>query len=278
MKMKISVVLGLVAIFFVLAATPLNVSNFTQVHIDRKPQGGTATPRLFVTNLDGPSDIIVAEDNATPVFAIRNGGAVEVLIGPFTNSGNQSITGILTVTGASKLGGNISSQTGSLTMTDSVLITDTLTISGATNIDGAADAIQLTVQGWTTQTTNLLVLEQSDGTDVTTVSNAGNADVAGTLQFGADNNYALGYASSTQEIACFTSSVTGTRSLTATGITTATFVMVTLITDPGAGAGAPFIVSADAPTTSTVTINVWQDDATAATAVATVHWCAVGDE
>lgn len=189
-----------------------------------------------------------------------------------TNAGNLFTTGTFDADGAATLNstldvdGNLSSGTGAFTIADNTLI------------DGASDAIQLTVQGYTTQTTSLLVLEQSDGTDVTTVSNAGNTDVAGTLQFGADDNYALGYASSAQEVACFASSITGTRSLAATGLTTATFVIATLITDPGAGAGAPFIVSADAPTTSTVIINVWQDDATAATSVATVHWCAYGDE
>lgn len=47
------------------------------------------------------------------------------------------------------------------------------TITGAVTIDGSADAIQLVVQGNATQTSNLLTLEQSDGTDVLTVTNAG---------------------------------------------------------------------------------------------------------
>ncbi len=257
----------ILALLLLAAAVPLTVSNFTQVHIDKKPQGGTATPRLFVTNLDGPSDIIVAEDNATPVFAVRSGGAVEVLVGPFTTTGNQTVTGAFTVTGATNLGGNLSSQSGALTITDNVII------------DGAADAIQLTVQGWTTQTTSLLVLEQSDGTDVATVSNAGNTDVAGTLQFGADNVYALGYASSAQQIACVSATITGTASVAVTGVTTPTWGIATLVTDPGTGAGDPAMVTFDTPTTTTLQVNVWQDDfSTAATVVATVHVCAIGDE
>lgn len=46
-------------------------------------------------------------------------------------------------------------------------------------IDGVSDANQLVVQGWTTQTNQLLVLEQSDGTDVLTVTNAGELGLAG---------------------------------------------------------------------------------------------------
>lgn len=294
---KAGLALAIAAIVLIAAAIPLSVTNFTQVHIDQKPQGGTATPRFFVTNLDGPSDIIVAEDNATPVFAVRSGGAVEVLVGPFTNSGNQTITGILTVTGASKLGGNISSQTGSLTMTDNVVITGNLVVSGTSDlvgnissstgaitaadtvlIDGQTDAIQLTVQGWTTQTTNLTVFEQSDGTDVFTITNAGNIEAAGTVEFGSDDNFALGYATSTQELACVSSLITGTAAVAVTGVTTPTFGWATMVTDPGAGAGDPFLVTFDAPTTTTLQVNVWQDDANAATVVATVHVCAIGNE
>jgi hypothetical protein len=277
-KMKTSVVLGLVAAFFVLAAIPLAVTNFTQVHIDQLPQGGTATPRLLVDNKNGPSVIAEFRDNKTPVARIPNGGGFDLLVGTFTNSGDLSVAGNFTVTGTSDqtgaatfngavdIDGNLTSGTGSITATDSVLI------------DGLADAIQLTVQGWTTQTTNLTVFEQSDGTDVLTITNAGAIDALSTIQFGADDNYALGYATSTQEIACVSTTITGTAAVAVTGVTTPTFGWVTLVTDPGAGAGDPFIVTFDAPTTTSLVVNVWQDDATAGTSGAVVHVCAIGDE
>lgn len=116
--------LALFVALILLAAIPLTVTNFTQVHINRMPQGGTATPRFFVTNLDGPSDIIVAEDNATPVFAVRNDGAVEVLVGPFTTTGNQTVTGNFTVTDNVTLGDAAD---------------DTLTVSGNMVLNGIAD-------------------------------------------------------------------------------------------------------------------------------------------
>ena len=54
-----------------------------------------------------------------------------------------------------------------------------ITVHGKAIIDGKADSIQLTVQGNATQTSDLLVLEQSDGTDVLTVDNGGNMDSVG---------------------------------------------------------------------------------------------------
>lgn len=77
-------------------------------------------------------------------------------------TGNIDGEGTLNVAGATTFGGK-------LTLNDQVLI------------DGSADEIQLQVQGYTTQTNGLMVLEQHDGTDVLTVSNAGNTVVVGTL-------------------------------------------------------------------------------------------------
>ena len=48
-------------------------------------------------------------------------------------------------------------------------------------IEGGSDAVQLTVRGFTTQTTLPFVVENSEGTDVFTVSNAGNVVASGTL-------------------------------------------------------------------------------------------------
>jgi hypothetical protein len=53
-------------------------------------------------------------------------------------------------------------------------------IKGGMMIDNPMDQIAMTIQGHSTQTSSLLVLEQSDGTDVFTVSNAGVLTAEGT--------------------------------------------------------------------------------------------------
>jgi len=72
--------------------------------------------------------------------------------------------------------------------------TDELVIGGSSplssakfSIDGDADQIQLIVQGNATQTTNLATFEQSDGTDVFTITNAGNLTSAGDLAVNGDD-------------------------------------------------------------------------------------------
>lgn len=108
-------------------------------------------------------------------WEMRSGSTLDVQAGTnVTWAPNIAFSGVLTasslvVSGTSDLQGNVSSSVGVLTITDNILV------------DGQADTIQLTVQGYTTQTNNLLTLEQSDGTDVLTITNAGNIATAGTL-------------------------------------------------------------------------------------------------
>ncbi len=150
-------------------------------------------------NATQTSSLLVAEQSdGTDVFRVSNDGNTLILgttdqYGDVYDSGgtwtvldDASISGAFGVTGASTLGGLV-------TINDNAIITGTLNVQTSSSnstgawtvadnalIDGAADAIQLTVQGYTTQTTSLLVLETSAGTDVLTVSAAGNTVIAGT--------------------------------------------------------------------------------------------------
>lgn len=113
----------------------------------------------------------------TKKLTVTTGGAdfqSSVTMDDVTLSGDLSIND-LEVTGTSDLQGNVSSSSGVLTVTDNILL------------DGQADAAQLTVQGWTTQTTGLLVLEQSDGTDKMTVSNEGQVVIVAEADSDANN-------------------------------------------------------------------------------------------
>jgi hypothetical protein len=58
-------------------------------------------------------------------------------------------------------------------------VTGTLTNDGPMLLDGDSDEIQLQVQGHSTQTSDLFVAEQSDGTDKVTINNYGRLDVYG---------------------------------------------------------------------------------------------------
>jgi hypothetical protein len=148
--------------------------------------------------------------------------------------------------------------------------------AGGLDVIGTADTNLLVVTGYATQTNSLLVLEQSGGTDKLTVSNDGNTDVAGTLQYGANNLYPVGYASSGQQIVYGTASVTATLAAPH-GLTTVTFCMAQLADDPSAS-------STDAAYVTTVvsgnvcTIKVWQDDLVSASAEAgsNVLWLVIG--
>lgn len=123
------------------------------------------------TLIDGDSDEVQlrvqghSSQNA-PLAWFQTSAGVNVFA--IDNSGNTTITGTTTFVG------NISDNNSAVTVADNMLV------------DGAADAAQLTVQGYATQTNNLLTLEQSDGTDVITATNAGALSISSTLNVGGD--------------------------------------------------------------------------------------------
>jgi hypothetical protein len=79
------------------------------------------------------------------------------------------IAGALSVGETSNFTGNISDDNSALTVADNMLV------------DGAADVVQMTVQGFSTQTTMPFVVENSAGTDQFTVSNTGNVAALGSV-------------------------------------------------------------------------------------------------
>jgi hypothetical protein len=104
----------------------------------------------------------------------------------------------------------------------------------------------------------------------------GTLDVASTINYGADDLYPVGFATSGQQAVYGTDAITGTASA-AHGLTTVTFALCTLGEDPesGAGDGAMCTVSVSG---NVVTLDIWQDDfVTAATETdVLIHWLVVG--
>lgn len=84
-------------------------------------------------------------------------------------AGNLVVSGTSTLVGATNIQGNLSDSGGAFTVADNVMI------------DGAADAVQLTVQGNATNNNLLLVVENSAGTDQFSVGNTGDAIVGDDL-------------------------------------------------------------------------------------------------
>jgi hypothetical protein len=108
------------------------------------------------------------------------------------------------------------------------------------------------------------------------VTNFDALDVAGAVNFGANDLYSLGFASDGQQVVYGTASITGTG-VAAHGLTTVTFCSASLGEDPTAGVGEAAHVSV-AVATNVCTLKAWQDDfVTAATeADVAVQWIVVG--
>ena len=169
-----------------------------------------------------------------------------------------SLTDDLTVTGAAAFNGGIAADTNKFTVADT---------SGNTVIAGT-----LGVTGDVAVNTNKLNITASSGNTAI----AGTLDVASTLQYGANNLYPVGFASSGYQAVYGTSTITGTATA-AHGLTTVTFALCTLGEDPTSGAGDAAMCTV-AVSANVVTLKAWQDDFVSAATEANVdvHWLVIG--
>jgi hypothetical protein len=101
-------------------------------------------------------------------------------------------------------------------------------------------------------------------------------DISGTFNYGTNNLYPVGYASSGQQLVYGTDTITGTAT-PAHGLTTVTFCLCSLGSDPDDDAGDAAMCTT-AVSSNVCTLKTWQDDfVTAATeADIPVHWLVVG--
>jgi len=107
------------------------------------------------------------------------------------------------------------------------------------------------------------------------VTNFSALDVAGAINYGANDLYPVGFASDGQQAIYGTDSIT-TSATASHGLTTVTFCLCTLGEDAGTGAGDAASCSV-AVATNTCTIKLWQDDGTAATeADVAIQWLVIG--
>jgi len=127
-------------------------------------------------------DVVAGDENSTYQIQLLDDGVLKtafivssVQAGKITNVNPSQLNMIFRVAG---------DNDGELITTNA--LADTVTFGtglalAKVAVDGDADEIQFLVQGNVTQTTDLLVLEQSDGTDVYNVSNSGQTTVGGML-------------------------------------------------------------------------------------------------
>lgn len=193
---------------------------------------------------------------------VQSGGTLDLQSGSTLGSDEAlALNSTLDVDGATTLNstldvdGNITSGTGAVTVTDNVVVTGTLS---ADTISENTSAAGVTIDG----------LRLKDG------KVDANLDVTGTLQYGADDLYALGFASSGRQLVYGTETMTNTATA-AHGLTTVTWALCTLGEDVDTDDGDPVLCTA-AVAGNVVTISSWQDDWSAASTSHTVHWLVVG--
>lgn len=114
------------------------------------------------------------------------------------------------------------------------------TSTTAKTIDGSADAVQFTIKGHSTQTSNLLLLEQDAGTDVLSVSNAGGLTIGQNTTGDSGYGTISGVTNSAYYTGSFSVNFTGPRSVTKT------------ITYTRSGSIVVFILPSDNATNCTV--------------------------
>jgi len=173
-------------------------------------------------NFEGANtdQLIVDQTSTGDIVEFRNSGTVRWRLaydGTITSSGAQNFTGDVTVAGDVGVTGNLA-------------VTGDITDTGYVLIDGSADEIQLTVQAYTTPTTQVFVVENSGGTDKFTVDSSGNTVVVGTLGVSGATTVAdvtsSGTITATTFIGALTGNVTGNLTGDVTSSGTSSFADV----------------------------------------------------
>lgn len=163
--------------------------------------------------------------------------------------------------------------------TDTIFVDTGASQGGSKTLDEDADAIGFRFDGaeWVLE----FFVDQTNAVSggvgsFTTLNTTGNVDVGGTLNYGSDNLYPLGYASSGDEIVCGTTDTfTGSTTIDVTALTTATYVLATQVTAPITTAA---YLHADDPTTTTITLTSLSNSFDAGTTGLTAHYCVVGNQ
>ena len=282
------------------------VSNFDSIHIAGPTAIATATPVLMVDS-DGVSNIFEIRDGATPVWYVSDGGDV-------TQTGAQS-QGALSVAGNVVIAQPTAQATatpmvyantaadapdllviakdgtpevyvhndGTLDVNGNKIDLDadadtSITVDTDDQIDieiAGADDFQFTANTFSALSGSTIAADTLDDTSGSGLTVNANVDVTGTVQFGANNLYPVGYASSGQQLVWGAETGVTDTVTAAHGLTTVTWALCSLAEDPDTDAGDPVVCTVEI-NASVVTVKLWQDDWSAGATAAKVNWMVVG--
>jgi hypothetical protein len=156
------------------------------------------------------------------------------------------------------IGGDLTVD-GAQTFTGNQAVTGDLAVGGALDVAGAS-----TLDGGISVDSTKFVV--ADGT--------GNTDIAGTLQFGANNLYPVGYGTSGAKLIVGSTTITGTAALAHGLATSVAAAGCTLAADPTTNEEADCTVTVSG---TTVTGKVWKTDgSTAGDSPVAVNWWVLG--
>jgi hypothetical protein len=247
-----------------------------------KDQGGDRQVHASgATSLFESGSALTLESGSTATFT---GATVTGLI-PSSIPGNVQITGTLAVSLTSTLVGNVDMQGTLSDSGDDVVIADNTQITGTLAVSLTSNLVGNVTAGGTLDVTGLSnlnggVYDSSGDLNLNdNVQITGTLDVTSTIQFGADNLYPIGYASSGElAYAGASSSVTQTIVLSSThGATTAITYAACSVSDPDDDAGDPFLCKVSI-TDGDVTFQAVQDDGDdASTAATTLYYILIGN-
>lgn len=228
-------------------------------------------------------------------FEILSGGALDI------QAGATAIwAGAASFTGSSSFTGPVSiAATPAATATPQVLISDVgagvpleirnasatpeVVIDGGYELDMNANEIvnigaagtDFSGTGGLTTAAGIIAsaggISATGGITITT----GGANIAGEIEYGANDLSILGYASSGEQLVVGTAAGVTDTVVAAHGLTTVTFALCTLGEDPDTDAGDPVACTVTVAG-DVVTVKLWQDDWAAGATAATVHWLVVG--
>lgn len=136
----------------------------------KSPATVAANKVWILPDADGSAGQVLKTDGALAL------GWVSAATNPFTSTGDTMYSADGSGTPARLAAGTA----GDWYVQGASLPTWSSTVTTAKVIDGSADAIQLRVQGHSTQTNDILVVEKSDGTDLLEVTNTAGTKIRGT--------------------------------------------------------------------------------------------------